>query len=171
MKIYVFTTYTYLLRSKNPGTKFPKFHKPSGSKLTHTLRKEKEKLSFISKVNLFTEQKETIALLYQYCYLYPSKRLSISQLNVNSLSHKPNATSLPLLFLALLFCFLNCASRRVGINAAHSHVPADTHLRARPVPHQSSHTSSEFLIITDHKEKASPEAQGSLRMPGLSRSP
>ena len=140
MKIYVFITYIYLLRSKNSDTKYCKFHKPSGSRLTHTIRKKKRK-SFISKVICSLRKRKDspfVSILRSVSF----KRLSISQLNANYLSHKPECHILPFAFFSSpVLCFLNRASPIELIHTAHSHVPADTHPWASPLPLQSSYTN------------------------------
>lgn len=142
MKIYVFITYIYLLRSKNSDTKYCKFHKPSGSKLTHTIRKKKRKTQLHFKSKSVHWEKERTALLYQYCYLYPSRAFQFHSWMLIIYLINRNATSFPLLFLALLFSVsLIVLSRVELIHTAHSHVPADTHPWASPLPLQSSYTN------------------------------
>lgn len=83
-----------------------------------------------------------IALLYQYCYLYPSSAFQFHSWMLIIYLINRNATSSPFAFSSsLVLCFLKCASPTELIHEAHSHVPADTHPWARPLLHQSSYTN------------------------------
>ena len=169
MKIYVFITYIYLLRSKNSDTKYCKFHKPSGSKLTHTIRKKKRKTQLHFESKSLHWEKERTALLYQYCDLYPSSAFQFPSWMLIIYLINRNATSFPLLFLALLFSVSLIVLPPYSWYTQHTHTCLQIHTREqarfRSNPHIRIWDSDHH---GDHQEKASPR---STALPRNTRSP